>query len=77
MGVEINLDKRRCSFRERLRSDDGAGQFSVPGRPIFLGKSRAVACCACSGFGWVLFGCFFLFISFLFTVSLSLGDALI
>ena len=50
------------------------GELPVPGRPTNLKKSRAGACCACSGCGWGLFGRFFSRLSFLFSFSLSLGD---
>ena len=36
------------------------GKFPVPGRPTYLGKSRARAYCACSGCGWGMFGSFLL-----------------
>ena len=36
------------------------GNLPVPGRPTNLDYSRARACCACSRFGWGLFGHFFL-----------------
>ena len=35
------------------------GKLPVPGRPTNLDNSGARACCACSGCGWGLFGCFF------------------
>ena len=49
------------------------GQLPVPGRPTNLDYSRARAYCAC-GCGWGLFGRFFSRLSFLFSLSLSLGD---
>ena len=49
------------------------GKRPAPGRPINLNNSRTMAYCACSGCGWVLFGHFFSRLSFLFSVSLSLG----
>ena len=39
-----------------------------------FGYSRAIAYCACSRCGWVLFGHFYSPLSFLFSFSLSLGD---
>ena len=45
-----------------------------PGRPTSLDKSRARAYCTCSRCGWGLFGHFYSHLSFLFSVSLSLGD---
>ena len=48
------------------------GKLLVPGRPTNLDQSRARAYCACSGCG--LFGHFFSCLSFLFSLSLSLGD---
>ena len=50
------------------------GKLPVPGRPTNLGDSRARAYCACSGYGWGLFGHFYSRLSFLFSFSLSLGD---
>ena len=32
------------------------GKLPVPGRPSNLADSRARAYCACSGYGWGLFG---------------------
>ena len=49
------------------------GNLPVPGRPTNLDKSRAGACCACSGCGLGLFGHFFSRLSFLFSFSLALG----
>ena len=49
-------------------------KIPVPGRPTCLDKSRARAYCACSGCGWWLFGHFYSRLSFLFSISLSLGD---
>ena len=46
----------------------------VPGRPTYLDSSRARANCACSRCGCVFFWTFLSHLSFLFTVSLSLGD---
>ena len=45
-----------------------------PGRPTYLDKSRARAYCTCSRCGWGLFGHFYSHLSFLFSLSLSLGD---
>ena len=50
------------------------GKLSVPGRPTSLDDSRARAYCACSRCGWGLFGHFFSHLSFLFSLSPSLGD---
>ena len=50
------------------------GKLPVLGRPTYLDHSVARAYCACSGFGWGLFGHFFSRLSFLFSFSLSLGD---
>ena len=50
------------------------GKLPVPGRPAGLDHSRARDYCACRGCGWGLFGHFFSRLSFLFSVSLSLGD---
>ena len=50
------------------------GKLPVPGRPTNLDKSRTRAYCACSRCGWGLFGHFFSHPSFLFSLSLSLGD---
>ena len=50
------------------------GKLPVPGRPTNLDYSRAGACCACSRCGWGLFGHFFSHLSFLSSISLSLGD---
>ena len=36
------------------------GKLPVPGRPTNLDNSRARAYCACSRYGWGLFGHFFL-----------------
>ena len=41
------------------------GKLPVPGRPTNLDHSRTRAYCACSGFGWGLFGHFFSRLSFL------------
>ena len=49
------------------------GKLPAPGRPTFLGYSRARAYCACSRCGWGLFVCFSLIYHFS-SVSLSLGD---
>ena len=50
------------------------GKLSVPRRPTSLDDSRAKAYCTCSRCGWGLCGHFFSHLSFLFSVSLSLGD---
>ena len=50
------------------------GKLPVLGRPTNLDYSRARAYCACSRCGWGLFGHFFSHLSFLFSLSLSLGD---
>ena len=50
------------------------GKLSVPERPTNLDSSRTRAYCACSRYGWRLFGHFFSRLSFLFSFSLSLGD---
>ena len=52
------------------------GKLPVPGRPTYLDSSRARAYCAGSRCGWGLFGHFFSesHLSFLFSISLSLGD---
>ena len=50
------------------------GKLPVPGRPTNLDYSRARAYCACSRYGWGLFGHFFSHLSLLFSFSLSLGD---
>ena len=50
------------------------GKLPVPGRPPNLADSRARAYCTCSGCGWGLFGHFYSHLSFLSSVSLSLGD---
>ena len=42
------------------------GKLPVPGRPTDLDKSRARAYCACSGYGWGMFGHFYSHLSFLF-----------
>ena len=52
-------------------------KLPVPGRPTKMDYSRARAYCACSGCGWVLFGHFYSYLSFLFSFSLSLGDWLV
>ena len=56
---------------------DGAkvlGKLPVPGRPTKLDYRRARAYCAGSRCGWGLFGHFYSHLSFLFSVSISLGD---
>ena len=50
------------------------GNLPVSGRPTYLNYSRARAYCTCSRCGWGLFGHFFSHLSFLFSLSLSLGD---
>ena len=50
------------------------GKLPVPGRPTNLDDSRARAYCAGSRCGWGLFGHFYSQLSFLSSVSLSLGD---
>ena len=50
------------------------GKLPVLGRPTNLDCSRARAYCACSRCGLGLFGYFFSHLSFLFSLSLSLGD---
>ena len=41
-------------------------RLPVPGRPTYLDKSRARACCSCSRCGWGLFGYFSLVYHFTF-----------
>ena len=53
------------------------GKLPVPGRPSYLADRRAMAYCACSGYGLGLFGHFYSHLSFLSSFSLSLGDGLI
>ena len=50
------------------------GKHPVPGHPTNFDYSRARAYCAYSRCGWGLFGHFYSRLSFLFCVSLSLGD---
>ena len=51
------------------------GKLPVQGRPTGLGYGGARAYCACSSYGWGLFGHFFFSrLSFLSSFSLSLGD---
>ena len=50
------------------------GKLPVPGRPTNLDNSRARAYCACSKCGRGSFGHFFSHLSFLSSVSHSLGD---
>ena len=50
------------------------GKLPVPGRPSYLDTSRARAYCACSRCGWGMLGHFYSSLSFLSSVSLSLGD---
>ena len=50
------------------------GKLSAPGRPTSLDDSRARAYCACCRCGWGLFGHFFSYLSFLFSLCLSLGN---
>ena len=50
------------------------GKHPVPGRPIYLGLSRARAYCACTGCGLGLFGLFFSCIMTLPSFSFSVGD---
>ena len=50
------------------------GKLPVPGRPTNLDHSRTRACCAYSRCRWGLFGHFFPRLSFLSSLSLSLGD---
>ena len=50
------------------------GKLPVQGRPTYLDQCRAKAYCACSRYGWGLFGHFFSRLSFLFSFFLSLGD---
>ena len=49
-------------------------KLSVPGRPTSFDDSRARAYCACSRCGWGFSDIFFPHLSFLFSLSLSLGD---
>ena len=49
-------------------------KLPVPGRPTNLDYSSARAYCTCSRCGWGLFRYFFSQLSFLFSLSLSLGD---
>ena len=51
------------------------GKLPVLGRPTNLDENRARVYCACSRWGWGLFGHFFSHLSFLFSFSLSLGDS--
>ena len=53
---------------------DGAGIRPVLERPTNLDYRRARAYCACSRCEWGLFGHFFSRLSFLFSLSFSLGD---
>ena len=59
--------------------DRGNGQVNVvvsmPKSPANLDNCRAKACCACSRYEWWLFGYFFFYLSYLFSLSLSLGDS--
>ena len=50
------------------------GKLPVPRHLTILDKSKARANCACSRCEWGLFGHFFSCLSFLFAISLSLGD---
>ena len=50
------------------------GKLPVPGRPTYLDYSGARAYYACGGCGWGLFGHYLSRLSFLFSLSLSLGD---
>ena len=50
------------------------GKLPVLGRPTNLDNSRARAYCACNACGWGLSGHFYSRLSFLFSLSLSLGD---
>ena len=50
------------------------GKVSVLGHPTYFDNSRARAYCACSRCGWAWFGHFFSRLSFLFSISPSLGD---
>ena len=50
------------------------GKLSVSGRPTTLDYSRARAYCACSRCGWGFVWTCFSRLSFLSSVSLSLGD---
>ena len=50
------------------------GKLPVPGRPTYLGNSRARAYCTCCRCRWGLFGHFYSHLSLLFSFSLSLGD---
>ena len=50
------------------------GKLPVPGRPTDLDYIRARAYCTCSRCGWGLFGLFYSHLSFLSSISLSLGD---
>ena len=49
------------------------GKLPVPGRPTNLDSSRARAYCACSRCRLGLFGHYFSRLSFLFSLSLSIG----
>ena len=60
--------------RGRLGGTKVLGRLSVPGRPTDFDYRRARAFSACSRCGWGLFGFFFSHLSFLSSVSLSLGD---
>ena len=53
------------------------GKLPVPGRPTNLDNSGTRAYCACSRCGRGLFGQFFSHVSYLSSISLSLGDGLI
>ena len=50
------------------------GKLPVQGRPTYLDQSMARVYCACSKCRWGWFGHFFSRLSFLFSLSLSLGD---
>ena len=70
--IGLSIFERRWSGGAKV-----LGKVSVLGRPTSLDDSRAKAYCTCSRCGWGLFGHFFSHPSFLFSVSLSLGDGLI
>ena len=65
-----------CDFKPRVFSGGAMvlGKIPVPRRLTNLDNSRVWAYCASSGCGWGLFLHVFFRLSFLSSVSLSLGD---
>ena len=77
MRKDSSERNQRKNYEDKRGWSGGAkvlAKLSVPGCPTSLDDSRARAYCACSRCGWGFSDVFFPHLSFLFSLSLSLGD---